>query len=158
MTIGDLVMFPPALGASVGSQDTVLGIVVAQAGAPVLASVMWQSTGKVTPAIPATELRSVHEGAFFNTFRVGSWEQLVAYPPAGGGGVPKSPAASGLVLDAFMLGDFESDPDESVAYVRFSINNGDGTLLMGQDPGPEGQVAFDPPADWILKNQPKRNS
>lgn len=38
MTIGDLVMFPPALGASVGSQDTVLGIVVKEgAGPPVTA-------------------------------------------------------------------------------------------------------------------------
>lgn len=152
-------MFPPTLEASVGSQDTTLGIVVAQAGAPVLASVMWQSTGKVTPLIPATELRSVHQGALFATLRVAGWQQLRAYPPSGDGGTPKSPAASGLALDSFMLGDFEDGPDESLQYVRFSINNGDGTLLLAQDPGPEGQEAVNPPADWILVDHPgKRNS
>ncbi len=152
-------MFQPKIG--LGDEGTGPGIVVAQddVGPPTTADVMWQSTGMVTADIPQSELRRVYEGAIYNSLRVGSWVQLNSYPLPGNG-TPKSPAASGLMLDAFMLGEFGSDePEGDIAYARISINNGDGTILTAEDPGPDGAVATAPPANTINTGKPgQRNS
>jgi hypothetical protein len=160
MSIGDLVMFPPAVDAGVGSQPTTLGVVVAEAGGPpAVADVMWQSTGKVTFGIPQTTLRKVFVGAFYDSLNVGTWQQVGSYPELGDG-TPKSPAASGLLLDAFMLGDYDAaDPDEDVTYARITTNNGDSTLLTAEDPGGDGQEASTPPSPSIKGIIPgRRNS
>lgn len=120
---------------SFGAEPPLIGTVVDE---PATDAVVEWRNGKTSSAIPQALLQKVFESASdvdFNraTPLIGKWMQLNDWPLAGllPGSAPKSPAASGVVVAAFGLGDYD-DPAPNAGLVVLSVQEGRAFITIPQ--------------------------
>ncbi len=150
MSVGDTVMMN--LRAETWAEPY-MGIVQAEDGDPGgTATVLWRKTGDLS-TIPKGRLSKVWD-APLGAKQVGQWAQLLGWPESEfeppddvEGFAPKSPAAAGVIVDAFVLsvyGDTLTPTDPG--YVVIATEDGRGTFVVEYSeqpiPSPEFEAAY----------------
>ena len=129
MPVGDTVTLA-GFNANSDPNMPVFGLVNVDPGGGADVEVLWRNGERPVP-IPTTELDKVFIGAGIGL--VGRWAQLLAYDELDSeqpeeGGLPKSPAAQGLIIEAWGTGSFGGA--EPNLYSSSVTELGDTLLIM----------------------------